>query len=101
MPRRSALAGTIFCPASPGTVRSLANSGGLRVEATDNPHHYRLISSGRYSQPELLQDLLEIVEQQFDDAIATRKIEAWWPVAHGNAQFQRMEARNPTGKPFN
>jgi hypothetical protein len=48
----------------------------------------------------LLQTFLEIVEGQLDEAVASRTIEAWWPVAHGSAQFRRMDARNPSGKRF-
>jgi hypothetical protein len=100
MPRRSALAGIIFCPANLATMQTLVTESGLHVEPANELHHYRLTSRSRLPQPDLLQDFLDIVEGQLDEAVASRKIEAWWPIAHGDAQFRRMEARNPTRKRF-
>jgi hypothetical protein len=81
-------------------MQTLVTTGGLHVEPADERHHYRLTSRSRLPQPDLLQDFLEIVEEHLDEAVANKKIEAWWPIAHGDAQFRRMDARNPTGKRF-
>jgi len=100
MRRRSSLAGIVFCPSNLATLQTLVTKSVLQVEATGDQHHYRLTANGRLPQPDLLQTFLEIVEGQLDEAVASRKIEAWWPVAHGRDQFRRMEARNPSGKRF-
>ena len=81
MRRPSATLGTIRCRTSKATVDALVARCGLSAKPSQELHHFDIFSAGRCSEPEVDDDLFELVLTVLRSAERDGALPSWSVVA--------------------
>ena len=84
MARDNELVGEICCRTDLATINSIATAGGLRVTQGRRPHLFRVLNSGRTTEPEVGEQLFEVFQEAMQRAATVGKIPSWSAVKKGN-----------------